>query len=55
MKKPEDQVIYRFVIKGLDPEDIPLARMAEYLKDLAVIMGEPDKVHLIRIEKGEDD
>jgi hypothetical protein len=42
---------YRFKIDAYTPETMPLERLAEYLKDLAVLFGENSSVHLIRIEK----
>jgi hypothetical protein len=49
-KKPTTE--YAFQIKAYTPETMPLARLAEYLKDLAVLFGESDRVHLLRIRKG---
>lgn len=43
---------YRFKIDAFTPETMPLARLAEYLKELAAILGEPKSVHLVRLEKG---
>ncbi len=43
---------YRFKIDVYSPETMPMARLAEYLRDLAVLFGEEQNVHLIRIEKG---
>src|SRR5438309_834296 len=43
---------YRFEIDAYSPETMPLARLAEYLEDLATLFGENQSVHLIKIEKG---
>jgi hypothetical protein len=43
---------YRFEIDAYTPETIPLARLSQYLSDLARMMGESANVHLARIEKG---
>lgn len=43
---------YRFEIDAFTPDTIPLSRLAQYLADLARIMGESTNVHLNRIEKG---
>lgn len=42
---------YRFKIDAYSPETMPLERLAEYLQHLAVLFGESERVHLIRIEK----
>lgn len=43
---------YRFRIDAFTPETIPMARLAEYLADLAVVLGNRERVHFHRIEKG---
>jgi hypothetical protein len=43
---------YRFEIDAYTPETIPLARLSQYLGDLARMMGESASVHLSRVEKG---
>ncbi len=43
---------YRFRIEAYSPETMPLGRLAEYLADLSLLFGEPNSVHLIKIEKG---
>lgn len=43
---------YRFEIDAYTPETIPLARLSQYLSDLARMMGENANVHLARVEKG---
>ncbi len=43
---------YRFKIDAFTPNTLPMARLAEYLTDLAVMLGESKNVHFVRIEKG---
>lgn len=43
---------FRFKIDRYLPETMPLARLAEYLRDLAVLFGPDSGVHLIKVEKG---
>lgn len=43
---------YRFKIDAFTPDTLPMARLAEYLADLAVMLGEPQNVHFVRIEPG---
>ncbi|WP_263352545.1 hypothetical protein [Acidicapsa acidisoli] len=48
-KAPQE---YRFEIDAFTPETIPMERLAQYLSDLARMMGEANGVHLARIAKG---
>lgn len=43
---------WRFKIEAFTPDTLPMARLAEYLTQLAEILGEPRSVHLVRIERG---
>jgi hypothetical protein len=43
---------YRFRIDPYTPETIPMARLAEYLHELAAILGEPKAVHFVRLDSG---
>jgi len=43
---------YRFKIDAFTPETMPMARLAEYLTDLAKLLGTQDSVHLIKVEPG---
>src|SRR5208283_2258674 len=43
---------YRFQIDAFTPDTIPMSRLAEYLKDLATILGNEKNVHLSKIEGG---
>lgn len=42
----------RFKIDAFTPDDLPMARLAEYMADLAALLGEPTSVHFVRIEDG---
>jgi hypothetical protein len=46
------QFEYRFVIDAYTPATMPMARLAEYMRELAQIMGEPDAVHFRRLQRG---
>ena len=41
---------YRLKIEGSSPETMPMKRLAEYLSDMAVLLGEEPNVHLMGIE-----
>jgi hypothetical protein len=43
---------YRFRIDVYSPETLPMIRLAEYLHQLAVILGEPRAVHFVRLDGG---
>lgn len=43
---------YRFEIDVFTPDTIPLARLSQYLGDLARMMGQESSVHFVRVEKG---
>ncbi len=47
-----DATEYRFRIDAYTPDTMPMARLAEYLAELATILGEPTAVHLVRLEPG---
>jgi hypothetical protein len=51
-RKPQKSREYRFEIDSFTPDTIPLSRLAQYLSDLARMMGENSYVHLVRVEKG---
>lgn len=48
----EAKYTYLFRIDAFTPETIPMARLAAYLVDLAVLLGEMDHVHLDHIAPG---
>jgi hypothetical protein len=43
--------IYRFKIDAYTRATMPMARLAEYLSDLAILLGEEASVHLVDIEE----
>jgi len=43
---------YRFRIDAYTPETLPMARLAEYLHQLALILGEPKAVHFVSLVEG---
>jgi hypothetical protein len=43
---------YRFEIDAFTPESLPMARLAEYMTDLAVVLGEREHVHFKGVEAG---
>ena len=44
---------YRFVIdESFTPETLPMARLAEYMADVAELLGEKPYVHFVQIEPG---
>jgi hypothetical protein len=45
-----DKREYRLKISAYSPETMPMRRLAEYLSDMAVLLGEESHVHLIAIE-----
>jgi hypothetical protein len=51
-KMTGDSEIYRFKIEAWTPARMPMLRLAEYMRELANILGEPAHVHFRRIAKG---
>ena len=43
---------YKFTIDSFTPETLPMERLAEYMSDLAKVLGEPEKIHFVRIDSG---
>lgn len=43
---------YRFRIDAWTPAKIPMLRLAEYMRELAQILGEPTQVHFRRLVRG---
>lgn len=43
---------YRFVIGAGSPETLPMARLAQYMANLAQLFGEDEGVHFVRLEAG---
>ena len=42
----------RFKINGFTPDTLPMARLAEYLADYAILLGNDPAVHFRRVEDG---
>jgi hypothetical protein len=49
---PRGPIQYKFKIDAFTPETLPMARLAEYMADLAVLLGNEEKVHFVRLEGG---
>ena len=43
---------YRFVIDAFSPDTLPMSRLAEYMADLARLLGGAGRVHFVRLEAG---
>lgn len=43
---------YRYIIDAFTPDTLPMERLAAYMRELALLLGEPNNVHFARIEKG---
>ena len=43
---------YRFRIDVFTPDTMPMARLAEYMSDLAQLLGEKERVHFVRLDEG---
>ena len=48
----DHQYTYRFAIDAYDLGSLPMARLAEYMADLARLFGHADHVHFDRLEAG---
>lgn len=42
---------YRWELKGYSPETIPMVRLAEYMQQLAKLLGQEPSVHFQKVEK----
>jgi hypothetical protein len=53
-KRPRriERVEYRFTIDAYTPDTMPMARLAEYMSELAKVLGEPKAVHFRKLEPG---
>jgi hypothetical protein len=47
-----DSEEFRLKIEAYTPETMPMRRLAEYLAELALMLGEPASVHFVRLEPG---
>lgn len=50
-RKPSATEFY-FLIDAFTPTTIPMARLAEYMAELATILGEPASVHFVKLQRG---
>ncbi len=51
-RKPKQSGEFRFTIDAFTPSTIPLARLAEYMAEFAVLLGNEKSVHPGGLEKG---
>ena len=49
---PRETREFGFKIDCFTPETIPMARLAEYMADLAALLGTAESVHFVRLEGG---
>ena len=47
-----DKREYRLKISAYTRETMPMKRLAEYLSDMAILLGDEKGVHLIAVESG---
>ena len=47
-----DEKEFVLKIRAFTPETIPMKRLAEYMGELAILMGEQDAVHFVRLDEG---
>ena len=53
MERPvPKRLIYKLNIGAFSPDSIPMARLSEYMADLARLLGEPGSVHFLDLEEG---
>lgn len=43
---------HRFKIDAFTPETLPMERLAEYMAQFAILLGEGERVHFVKLEKG---
>jgi len=44
-------LMLRFSIRAYDPDRMPMARLSEYLAELASVLGETHAVHFVSLER----
>lgn len=52
MARKKISVEYKFKIEAFSPDTIPMARLAEYMADLAKMLGQEEHVHFVKLEAG---
>jgi len=55
MAKKDQIATFHFKINGYTPSTLPMARLAEYMADLATLLGHEDHVHFIKVGRGSAD
>lgn len=48
-------LVLRFRVEAYTPQTIPMSRLAEYLEELAKLLGERQSVHFVRLDEGSTD
>lgn len=48
----EPNLEYRFIINAYTPATLPMSRLAEYLADLAKLLGSKEGIHFLHLEPG---
>lgn len=43
---------FLFWIDAFSPQTIPMVRLAEYMRELATLLGEPASVHFVKLKRG---
>jgi len=46
---PTGRELLEFVIDAYSPETLPMSRLAEYMAQLATLLGEKDHVHFVEL------
>jgi len=52
MLMPTGRELLEFVIDAYSPETLPMSRLAEYMAQLATLLGEKDHVHFVELAAG---
>jgi len=55
MAKTSAGEAFHFKIAGFTPETLPMSRLAEYMADLAALLGSEGSVHFVKVAKGSAD
>ena len=49
---PTRRELLEFVIDAYSPETLPMSRLAEYMAELATLLGEKEHVHFVELAAG---
>ncbi len=52
LRQGRNEGAYRFKIDAYTPAKFPMARLAEYMQELAQMLGQPTQVHFAKLTKG---